>query len=303
MTKPKPSANRRKSAPETVDPVWIAKALVATVLVALLCGYLTLCLYFYQGQWQLVLHPSPNITATPDSLGLPFEDIHFSDDDAGIPQLTGWYLPGAPTTGAPQPTILYLHSGDGSLSDTLPQLQALHALGFGLFAFDYRGYGRSASIHPNEQRMNEDAEHAFNYLATVRKIPPAEIIPYGVGVGASLAAALAQQHTQIKALILESPQNDLMPTVAQDPRAHLIPLHLLFHNPFPLADCLRTLATPKLLLTDGPTAPPAFRNAADPKITVEFTTSSATEYAQAISRFRGQYLPSTGVPQWMPAQK
>jgi pimeloyl-ACP methyl ester carboxylesterase len=203
----------------------------------------------------------------------------------------------------PQATILYLHGGDGSLSDTLPQLQALHTLGFSVFAIDYRGYGRSASVHPNEKRMNEDAEHAFQYLTSTRKLPLAEVIPYGIGVGASLAAALVQQHPQIQALILESPQTDLMATVAQDPRTRLIPLHLLFHNNFSLADRLHMLATPKLLLSYGLAAPPVFRNAADPKITVEFMKPSASDYAQAISRFTAEYLPPAGVPQLIPARK
>ncbi len=299
MPKQKPPARRQNSPQEDIDPVWIAKALAATVLVAVLCGYLTLCGYFYQGQWQLVLHPSPAVSATPASLNLAFEDLHFSVDESGTPQLNAWYISGTAT----QPTILYLHSGDGSLADTLPQIQSLHALGFNLFAIDYRGFGHSAPVHPNQQRMNEDAEHALQYLLSVRKVAAMQIIPYGTGVGASLAAALVANHPDLPALILESPQTDLLPTVAQNPRTRLIPLHLLFHDVFPLAGRLSALRTPKLLLTNGPATPPVFANASDPKINVDFAHPSATDYANAITGFRDQYLPHPAVPLLMPSTK
>jgi len=46
-----------------------------------------------------------------------------------------------------------LHNGSGSLSDTLPQLQALHNLGINVFAFDYRGFGKSLNVHPRKPAL------------------------------------------------------------------------------------------------------------------------------------------------------
>ena len=37
---------------------WLASAILGVVAFAALCAYLTLCLLFYQGQWQVVFHPS-----------------------------------------------------------------------------------------------------------------------------------------------------------------------------------------------------------------------------------------------------
>ncbi|HEY6412504.1 MAG TPA: alpha/beta hydrolase [Edaphobacter sp.] len=259
------------------------KAIAAVVIVALICGYLTLSLLFYQGQWQLVLHPQHKTQASEASW------TRFGPDESAIPQLTGRWIPAAPGARYANSTILFLPSGDGSLADFTPTLDRLHNLGLNVFAFDYRGYGFSADTHPNQARMIQDAESAWTYLNTSRNISAHQIIPYGIGVGASLATRLATNHPDIPALILESPKGDLLDAVRQDPHADLMPVRLLFHEDFPLVAPLTTLHTPKLLLSRGDAAL-AFRTASDPKLTVEFNSSSDAEYTQALSRFLDQYI-------------
>ena len=62
---PHPSQTSARTQPrKTSDPLWLIKAIAFTILVALFCGYLTLCLLFYQGQWQLVLHPTRTSAAS-----------------------------------------------------------------------------------------------------------------------------------------------------------------------------------------------------------------------------------------------
>ncbi len=259
------------------------KAIAAVVVVALICAYLTLALLFYQGQWQLVLHPQHKAEAPETS------SIHFGPDDSAIPQLTGRWIPAAPGARYANNTILFLSSGDGSLSDFNNTLDRLHNLGINIFAFDYRGYGYSADTHPNQFRMTQDAESAWSYLVTSRGIPAHQIIPYGVGVGTSLATHLAANHSDIPALILESPKADLLDTVRHDPHASFMPVRLLFHENFPLSEPLASLRTPKLLISNGG-AVPAFRAASDPKLVVEFDSPSDTRYAQALTRFLDQYI-------------
>ncbi len=177
-----PRAPQHKPAPPTVipdgargpdiDPRWLLKMLAVTIGGALFCGYLTLCGLFYQGQWQLVLHPDTATTITPASVNLPFEDVSFDYTETGQPQLHGWWIPAAGNAPAGYSafTILYLHGGNGSLADTLPRLQELHHLGLNVFAFDYRGFGQSAGLHPNELRMREDTAAAL-------ALPPAKTQP------------------------------------------------------------------------------------------------------------------------------
>ncbi len=144
--------------------------------------------------------------------------------------------------------------------------------------------------------MTKDAESAWTYLNTSRAIPAQQIIPYGTGVGASLATHLAAIHPDVPALILESPKGDLLDDVIRDNRASLVPVRLLFHEHFPLAKPLESLHTPKLLITTPASADKAFRTASDPKLTVEFASPSDVLYTQTLTRFLDQYVVPTPVP-------
>ena len=293
MLRPTPKPNIRQQPPaqfEAVDPAWLVKALAFTVLAALLCGYLTFCLLFYQGQWQLVLHPV-RTAASPQSIaGIPYELIHFGPDESATPQLTGWWIPSAPGTRYANTTLLFLPGSDGSLADSIPTLASLHNLGINVFAFDYRGYGQSAATRPNQQNMTHDADSAWRYLSISRHIPAQQIVLYGTGVGASLATHLAAAHTASPALILDSPHTDLLDAALRDHRSNLVPVRLLFHERFPLAEPLSTLHIPKLLLSRAATPDEAFRTAADPKRTVELAAPSEVLYQQSLARFLDEYV-------------
>jgi pimeloyl-ACP methyl ester carboxylesterase len=296
---PKPR-NPNPAPPEVVSPIWLLKAIGFTILAALLCGYLTLCLLFYQGQWQLVLHPTRN-TASPTSIaGIPYQLVHFGPDESATPQLTGWWIPAGPNGRYAQTTLLFLPGATGSLADSIPLLANLHTLGINIFAFDYRGYGQSAPTHPSQANMIHDTEAAWQYLTHSRAIPSRQIIPYGIDIGASLATHLAATYPTIPAIILDSPHVDLLDTALQDPRAKLLPVRLLFHERFPLAAPLSTLSTPKLLLSRSNTSAPAFLTAASPKLTVELSSPSAALDDQSILRFLDQYLPPPSIPALVP---
>ena len=88
-----------------------------------------------------------------------------------------------------------------------------------------------------------------------------------------------------------SPRADLLDVAVTDPRATLLPVRLLFHERFPLAEPLSTLRTPKLLVSRNTSPDQTFRDAADPKLTVELASSSALLYNQALTRFLDQYVP------------
>jgi pimeloyl-ACP methyl ester carboxylesterase len=300
MPRPTPKSNNRKQQPaqfEAVDPAWLLKALAFTVLTALLCGYLTFCLLFYQGQWQLVLHPTRTTTSPQSVAGIPYELIHFGPDESAVPQLTGWWIPSDPGGRYANSILLFLPGSDGSLADTIPTLASLHNLGINVFAFDYRGYGQSAPTRPNQQNMTQDAESAWRYLNISRHIPAEQILLYGIGVGASLATQLAASHAASPALILDSPHADLLDAARQDHRSDLIPVRLLFRQRFPLAEPLSKLHTPKLLISRSVSPDKAFLKAADPKLTVELATPSEALYQQSLTRFLGEYVTPAPIPQ------
>ena len=263
-------------------------ALGIVLAVAAVCVYATLCLLFYQGQWQLVLHPSHAITISPASKGLNFDEVKFDYTETGQAQLDGWWVPaeaGARWSGA---TVLYLHGGSGSLSDTIDDIATLHAMGINVFTFDYRGFGRSQGRVPHEKRMDEDGDAAWTYLTDTRHIAANKIVVYGVGVGASVAAEMAARHDPA-GLVLDGPSESAGKIIGADARARIVPGWLVRER-FDPEQSLKTLAVPKLFLDrDGskPRTGELYRAAADPK---EYFELRQAGYEAALGRFLDEVL-------------
>ena len=288
MSRPAPKSSARNEPPPTVSGRWLLKAVGAIILVALVFSYISLALLYYQGQWQIVLHPD----ATVRNQHPPADLIHFSTDETGRTQLTGELLTAGIGSRYSDVTVLFLAGGDGSRKNSQETIEALHQIGLNVFSFDYRGYGFSASMHPSQQRMTEDSDAAWHYLTSSRSISPKSIVLYGTGVGTSLAARLAHEHAEVPALILDAPHADLLQLAHSDSRSSLLPSSLLFHENFPLAAQLGSLSTPKLLISlEGAAASPAVAVAAAPKMTVDLPADSGPLFTQAITRFLDQYHP------------
>jgi len=298
--KPKPrrqqarfDPNRGSKPPEMVEMVegvWILKALGAVLGFGLLCAYVTLCVLFAHTQWQLVLRPSRTVSATPASVDLAFTEVHFGVDGTGQPQLDGWWIP---ADAASDPTVLMLHGGDGTMADALPQARTLHEAGLNVLLFDYRGYGRSGGQHPAEITMQEDAHTALDYLLNTRKVRPIELILYGHGLGAPLALQLcASVQMECPVLVLDAPDGDLLQRVSADSRAKLVPMSLLFHERFPLAEPLRASPSAKLLITyTAGSAPQILKDARDPKMLAELKSGDTDAYLSTLRRFLDEYVP------------
>ena len=223
---------------------WLLSALGIVFAAAIVFTWLILAVLFYAGQWRLVLHPASAITATPSA---KLNEIHFDYTDTGDAQLDGWWIPASPGSRWTNATVLYLHGADGSLSNYVTELNALHALGINVFAFDYRGYGRSAGPHPTEARMNADADAAWDYLTSTRHLNPEKMIIYGSGYGASIAAELASRHAPA-GVVLDAPNEPARNVIAANPRAKQLPMWLLLNEHFDPTATLKKLAIPKLFL-------------------------------------------------------
>ena len=267
------------------------------VAAAALCAWGTLCLLFWQGNWQLLYHPSSKITRTPASVGLAFEPVGFEVTDAGQPLLRGWWVPAE--TGAPfgRYTVLYLHGATGNLSDCVDALAALHSAGVNVFAFDYRGYGQSQFVRPDEKRWREDANSALEYLTGTRQIPPNAIVVEGVGLGADLALETAASHPELAGAVLDAPVEAPMDAVFGDPRAGLVPAHLLASDRYGMEKPAKRLRIPSLWLvaagTGADKAPAAYGAVDARKMLVWLKDGPGREkdYAEALARWLGD-LPA-----------
>jgi uncharacterized protein len=283
LTRPRPSA----AEPILVSPRWLAGAFAITILLAALCGYAALCLLFYQGQWQLLFHPSRTLASTPGSVGLAFDEIHFDANDVGQPQLDGWWIPARPDARYANATVLYLHDARGSLSDCLPAIAMLHSLGVNVFAFDYHGFGRSAGAHPTERLATADSIAAWTYLTDLRHIPPRNLIVYGDGVGATFAADLATRFAPAGA-ILQDPSLTARRILLSDARARIVPLWLLQNEKLDPAADLASAHVPRLFLdrsSDSARTRALFNASSYPKEYFDLRSAPEATLLAALRRF------------------
>ncbi len=274
---------------ELISGKWLLSALGIVLGAAVICAYATLCLLFYQGSWQLIFHPSRTISITPT---VPFQEIQFDYTETGKPQLTGWWIPAPANAQYANNTILFLHDGRGSLSDTVTQLQDLHTLGINIFAFDYRGFGKSADVHPSEASMNQDADAALDYLTGTRHLPARSILLYGTGLGAPLAASTTASHPETAALILENISPNALTLFAADARTKILPVRLLTSDRFDATETLKTLPTSKLFLDrgNGPQTEKALSIASTPKQLFQIESKGGTKYLQTLHLFLDQVI-------------
>lgn len=276
---------------------WLLRAFLLALGGAAVCAYLTFCLLFWQGQWQILFHPSRTITSTPASIGIHYDEIRFDATETGELQLTGWWIPAEPGSRYSRMTVLYLHDGSGSISDSVPYLPLFQEVGINLFLFDYRGFGQSKDAHPSEARLKQDTEAALRYLTDIRHLPLNSIVPYGKGLGGPLAVEIAAQHSALPGVILDDPAPPALQKIEADPRTKLLPLKLLFHDRFEMEGKLQQLKTPKLFLTDqrdkAETTPPeGYANAAMPKRVVYLKVPLVGDQntREAISRFLSELM-------------
>lgn len=238
------SPQTQRAAPPTVSGTWLLQAASVAILAAAVCCWLTLCLLFWQGSWQLLYHPTSAVTRTPASLGLAFDPIGFATTESGEPRLKGWWIAASPDARYNRYTVLYLHGQNGNLGDVVDELAALHTIGVNILAFDYRGYGQSQFAHPSEARWREDTDWALQYLTGTRHVPAGSILLDGQALGANLALEVAAAHPELAGVVLESPLDSPADAIFSDPRSRLVPAHLLVRDRFDADQAAATLRIP-----------------------------------------------------------
>jgi len=182
-------------------------------------GYAAVVLAYYVYQERLVYQPETpgrEITATPASLNLDYEEVALGTQD-GV-RLHGWYVP-APNHRA---MVLFFHGNGGNISHRLDSVSLFHRLGLSTLIIDYRGYGQSSG-HASEAGTYEDSQAAWRF-ATAKGYGASEIVIWGRSLGAAVATQLAAHHA-CAALIIESTFTSI-PELA---KAHypLLPVRLI----------------------------------------------------------------------------
>jgi fermentation-respiration switch protein FrsA (DUF1100 family) len=171
---------------------------ILSFFLLLALGYVAIVVFIYFYQSRLLYLPgipSRDLAATPERIGLRYEDLRIETSDGVM--LSGWFVP------HPQPraTLLFFHGNAGNISHRLESLELFHRLRLNVLIIDYRGYGQSEGC-PSEQGTYRDAAAAIEFLRR-RDIPPQTVVVFGRSMGAPIAAWLAGREP-VAALIVES---------------------------------------------------------------------------------------------------
>lgn len=134
------------------------------------------------------------------------EDIFFASEDGT--KLHGWLL----RHPQPQAVVLYHHGNGEHVADNDLRLQELRdRFQITIFAYDYRGYGRSDG-KPHEAGVLADGRAAQRWLAQHLGLPPQAIVMHGRSLGGAMAIDCAATNG-CRGLIVESSFSSL-PDVA-----------------------------------------------------------------------------------------
>jgi pimeloyl-ACP methyl ester carboxylesterase len=147
------------------------------------------------------LKPSVTWVAEPKDVGLDAIECEVPIDSEV--HLHGWLLTSPAAHGR---TIVLLHDTQRNVSQMHPYYTFLQAAGFNVFAFDYRGFGRSTG-RPSFCGMTYDMRLVLDWLRARPEVDAGKIGFFGFGFGGALALYTVVHYGRVAALAVESLQS------------------------------------------------------------------------------------------------
>ena len=169
----------------------LAIAITALLLISFAARYMLIL------DRMMIYFPQRGLEATPDSVGLDYEDVYLTASDGT--RIHGWHIPGRSDV-----TLLWFHGNAGNISHRLDNILILNQrLGVSVLILDYRGYGLSEG-KPSEKGLYMDAEAAFGYLIDELGLEAErDVVLFGRSLGVGVAVEMGTRH-RVRGVILES---------------------------------------------------------------------------------------------------
>jgi hypothetical protein len=211
-----------------------ARKILVAVIAALI--FWTLLLMIFEERFVFFPRSYPNG---------PYEDARFipglQEHEVLTPdglRLHAWYAP----VDSPIAVIIHAHGNGGNLSYDIERIRRMQRAGLALFAYDYRGYGKSEGS-PSEAGVIVDAMAAYDHLRDSLQIPATKIILWGTSLGGAVSVQLAAQRP-VAGIILESTFTSARDVAA---RAYpFLPVRWLMRTSFNSIETLSSLSLPTL---------------------------------------------------------
>lgn len=222
------------------------KAIAVRTAIFAATAYIALAIVLYCFQDRLIF-PAPKTfeKRTPADSGIAFQDL-------SIPVVTrdhlhAWWVRASILSPS---VILIFHGNAYVLEDMIDEeIPNLRELGTNLLLIDYRGYGSSSPVTPNEATVDEDAEAALLYLMHDRHISPKHVFVLGRSIGSGPATYVASIHANLAGLILESPFSSIDEAGAGTWYARVFPIRLLLRTHFNTLSRINSVRIPLLIVS------------------------------------------------------
>ena len=103
--------------------------------------------------------------------------------------------------------MFFIHGNAGNLETWTTGLDFYRRVGFDLFIFDFRGYGKSTGRMTSEADLHADVRAAYDAIAGEYAGLP--IVVYGRSLGSGLAVELAR-HVRAELVVLVTPYSSMV---------------------------------------------------------------------------------------------
>lgn len=134
-------------------------------------------------------------------------------------------------------TIMMFHGNGESLASINDYAYAFHDLGYNLMTWDYPTYGRSSTCMFSQQQLLNDAESAYQWLATQEKSD--KIVIFGYSIGTGIAVNIASQHPQHDVYLVAA--YDSLLNVAAEHVFNVLPINLIMRYPLPAVEWIKKI--------------------------------------------------------------
>ncbi len=151
---------------------------------------------------------------TPADYGLNFEEIRIETPDkkadGSALTLFGWHL--IPAEKLSKKGVIIASNGQGNMANSLEYAGVFLGMGYHVFMFDYRGYGKSDEFNVNPKfyiyaqfgtDLNAVVDYVKKYFTTLT------ITMYGQGIGAGLALGISANNVKVNNVIADAPYTTL----------------------------------------------------------------------------------------------
>jgi hypothetical protein len=194
--------------------------------------FLVLCLYVFQRQLMYV--------ATPFKPEAPPGVARVTVTTTDGLSLYGWFHPPASDE---HPVLIRFHGNASNAAWSYERAEPFIAAGYGVLIVEYRGYAGNPGS-PNEEGLYNDAR-AFTHWAKARGIAEDRIILYGESLGSGPAVAMAVEHQNIRALILEAPFTSIADVAARI--YPFVPVRLLLKDRYDNLSRIAKISAPLII--------------------------------------------------------